>query len=107
MSEARGAPGVAAAGFAQDASGSRWEYTGALTFADARAAMAAADALALPAGGEIDLNGIDAVDSAAIAVLLALKRRAAAEGRRLTFSHVPAALTALADVYGVEDMLVS
>ncbi len=55
--------------------------------------------------GEIDLSGVDAVDSAAVAVLLALKRRASDDGRPLTFVDVPAALTALADVYGVEDML--
>ena len=93
------------AGFAPLAEGERWTYAGALTHANAGNALAAADELPLPAAGEIDLRGIGAVDSAAVAVLLALKRRAAAETRPLQFAHVPAALAALADLYGVEEIL--
>jgi len=42
---------------------------------------------------------------AAVAVLLALKRRAADEGRPLRFVGIPAALASLADLYGVEEIL--
>ena len=48
---------------------------------------------------------IGAIDSSAVAVLLALKRRADEEGKPLRFAHVPAALAALAEVYGVEAIL--
>ena len=105
MSGKRGTASVAATGFAAGAGGARWTYAGALTFANASTVFAAAAAMPLPTEGEIDLSGVDAVDSSAVAVLLALKRRASVDGRPLTFTHVPAALTALADVYGVEDML--
>jgi phospholipid transport system transporter-binding protein len=104
MSAGKGAR-EGAAGFAPDAGGARWSYAGALTFANASAVFAAAVAMPLPALGEVDLAGVDAVDSSAVAVLLALKRRAGEEGKPLTFAHVPIALTALADLYGVEDML--
>ena len=45
------------------------------------------------------------VDSSAVAVLLALSRRAQEEGKPLVFTEIPAALRALADLYGVEDLL--
>jgi phospholipid transport system transporter-binding protein len=92
-------------GFAPDAGGARWTYAGALTFAEAGPVLAAASTLALPREGIVDCGGIGAFDSAAVAVLLALKRRAAAEGRRLAFAGLPARLEALATLYDVEEML--
>ena len=67
--------------------------------------LAATAAVALPTDGEVDLENLGAIDSSAVAVLLALKRRAEAEGKPLRFLHVPAALIALAEVYGVESIL--
>jgi phospholipid transport system transporter-binding protein len=95
----------APAGFSADAGGTRWSYNGELTFANASRVYAAALAMPLPNSGEVDLSGAVAVDSAAVAVLLALRRRAAEEGKPLVFTHIPAALTALADLYSVEDVL--
>ena len=107
MMAGRGVPEAVGAGFAGDEAGAHWTYAGALTYANAGAVLAAAARLPLPTTGEIDLADIDAVDSAAVAVLVALKRRAAEDGRPLTFVNVPAALTALADLYGVEEILVA
>ena len=87
------------------ADGARWIYEGMLTCANAGAALAGAAALPLPANGEVDLAGMHAVDSAAVAVLLALKRRASDEGKPLTFVNVPSALTSLLDLYGVEEIV--
>jgi phospholipid transport system transporter-binding protein len=83
----------------------RWTFAGELTFDDATSVLAAASALPLPASGIVDLSGLAHADSAALAVLLALRRRAAAEGRRVVFASVPAVLDSLARVYGIEDML--
>ena len=94
-------------GFAADEDGARWVATGALTFPNASAVFAATIAVPLPASAEIALDQVAAVDSSAVALLLALKRRAAGEGRTVTFTHVPAALTALAELYGVKEMLVA
>jgi phospholipid transport system transporter-binding protein len=98
-------PNALATGFSAHAAGARWSYSGALTFANAGSVFAAAAALPLPSAGEVDLSGVLAVDSSAVAVLLALSRRAREEGRPLAFTGVPTALRALADLYSVEDLL--
>jgi phospholipid transport system transporter-binding protein len=105
MSTATAGGRGAASGFMADAGGARWTYAGALTVVNAGKVYAAAAAMPLPNQGEIDLAGVGAVDSSSVAVLLALKRRAAEERRPLNFTHVPEAITALADLYGVEDLL--
>jgi len=93
------------AGFAADQDGARWAYIGPLTFANAGPVLAATAAVALPTGGEVDFQNAGAIDSSAVAVLLALKRRAEGEGAPLRFLRVPAPLVALAEVYGVESIL--
>ena len=93
------------AGFAPNEHGARWSYIGPLTFDNAGPVLAATTGVGLPTEGEVDLENVGAIDSSAVAVLLALKRRAEAEGKPLRFVRVPAALSALADVYGVESML--
>jgi phospholipid transport system transporter-binding protein len=96
---------AAAPGFAPDEDGARWTYAGELTSANAGPVLAAAAALNLPGNGEVDLTDVEGIDSAAVAVLLALKRRAAEEGRPLRFVGTPTALASLADLYGVEEIL--
>jgi phospholipid transport system transporter-binding protein len=83
----------------------QWTFAGSLLFADAAAVFAAAQALPLPASGIVDLAGLEQADSAALAVMLALKRRAAASGVRLQFASIPQGLATLASVYGVEELL--
>ncbi len=83
----------------------RWTFAGALTFADAAAVFAASRSLALPTSGIVDLAGLGQADSSALAVMLALKRRAAAEGATLSFASIPPGIHSLAHVYGVEDLL--
>jgi phospholipid transport system transporter-binding protein len=97
--------GTVDGGFTPVSSGARWVCTGALTFADAADVLAATQAMALPRDGVVDCAGIVVADSAAVAVLLALKRRAAAEGSALAFANLPAQLSALAAVYGVDTIL--
>lgn len=89
------------------AAGQSWSYNGALTFADAAAVLEATQTLPLPESGVVNLAGLLQADSAALAVLLALKRRAAAEGRTLVFTAMPATLDSLARVYGIDDLLAS
>ena len=93
------------AGFAPDHHGARWSYVGPLTFENAGPVLAATKGVSLPADGEVDLENVAAIDSSAVGVLLALKRRAEAEGKPLRFVHVPAAIVALAEVYGVAPIL--
>jgi phospholipid transport system transporter-binding protein len=59
------------------------------------------------AGGEteIDLSEVVAVDSAAVATLLAWQCAALNQGLTLHFSSLPANLESLIDLYGVTELL--
>ena len=85
--------------------GTHWTYRGSLTFDNAASVREAANALPLPRSGRVDLSGLDPADSAALAVLFALRRRARSERHKLAFEGVPPGLAALARVYGVEELL--
>lgn len=55
--------------------------------------------------GRVDLSGIGRVDSAGVALLLELKRRAQAAGKTLQFVKAPAKLVTLATFFGVDAFL--
>ncbi len=77
----------------------------ALTFDNAQAALKQGCA-ALAAGETVfDLGGVKAVDSSAVALMLAWERRAQTEGRSLKFINVPAGVDALARLYGVDGLI--
>ncbi|MDR2032980.1 MAG: STAS domain-containing protein [Azoarcus sp.] len=62
----------------------------------------------LPAGGDgwiIDFSDVSAADSAALALLLAWLRRAKARGIAVELHAFPAALHALARLYGIDVLL--
>ena len=82
-----------------------WSFGGALTLDDAADVLEASKALPLPATGIVDFSGLMQGDSSALAVMLALKRRAVAEDRTLTLTGLPASLRSLAVVYGVDHYL--
>ena len=91
-------------GGAFEVAGDRWLFSGALTLDDAMAVLEHAAELPLPASGIVDMAELVHADSAALSVLLELKRRAAAEGKRLSFATFPPMLESLARVYGIEDL---
>jgi ABC-type transporter Mla MlaB component len=92
-------------GFALTDDGAVWQFRGTLTFDNVSAVYASSRLLALPARGVVDLSGLMHADSSALAVLLALSRRAAAEDRPLTLAALPDPLLALARVYGIDELL--
>ena len=98
-------PDTAATGGFVAGDGERWTYEGTLTFENAEAVLEAARALALPSSGIVDLAGLAHADSAALAVMLALKRRAEGDGDTLDFVSVPETLISLARVYGVDGLV--
>ena len=59
------------------------------------------------ASGEtaFDLGELTAVDSAAVATLLAWQRAARKLGKSVTFLHLPPNLHSLVELYGVGDLL--
>ena len=103
MTDASSANDPAAGAFTVDGNG--WRFAGALTFDDAARVFAASRSVALPANGVVDFSGMTHADSSALAIMMALKRRATAEGRALAIAGLPASLRSLAVVYGVENLL--
>ena len=80
---------------------------GPLTFASARAARALGLAALGNGSGavEIDCRGVEASDSAGLAVLIDWLAAARHAGRSLRFSGLPADLTALARISEIEEFL--
>lgn len=87
--------------------GERWMPAGSLTMDSVATVLTISAEAELPATGVIDLEHVEAVDSASVALLLAWRRRAAAEGKPVAFAHLPPSLASLAQLYGVEDLLVA
>jgi phospholipid transport system transporter-binding protein len=59
----------------------------------------------LPARLTIDFSNVGTVDSAAVALLLEWRRTALARGKTLEFVNLPANLLALANLYGVSELI--
>ena len=59
----------------------------------------------LPERLTIDFAAVNGVDSAAVALLLEWRRLAAARGKALEFANLPANLLALAELYGVAELI--
>jgi phospholipid transport system transporter-binding protein len=59
----------------------------------------------LPERLTIDFAGITAVDSSAVALLLEWRRQALKRGKTLVFVNLPANLMALAQLYGVAELI--
>ncbi len=59
----------------------------------------------LPETIRIDFTGVTGVDSAAVALLLEWRRMALARAKTLVFENLPPNLLALAQLYGVADLI--
>jgi phospholipid transport system transporter-binding protein len=92
-----------------DTSGETLALTGALSFDTIPAVLEQSAQYAartdLPDRLTIDFAGVTGVDSAAVALLLEWRRQAAARSKRLDFINLPANLLALAELYGVADLI--
>ncbi len=73
---------------------------------DHAAALLAAGSRALQPGVQvIDLGAVDEADSSAIAVMLGWLRAAPESRSTLCFTNIPDGVAALADLYGVSELL--
>ena len=85
--------------------GGRLLITAPLTMANARGLLEAGRS-ALQQGEVIfDFSAVSEADSSAVAVMLGWLRAADAAGARVRFAHIPAGVRALAELYGVTDLL--
>jgi phospholipid transport system transporter-binding protein len=76
-----------------------------LTLANAKAVLAQGLQAIAAGQADIDLSRLAAVDSSAVATLLAWKRAAASRGKALALRNPPASLHSLIQLYGVADLL--
>jgi phospholipid transport system transporter-binding protein len=53
----------------------------------------------------LDFSGVEAADSAALALIFSAMRQARQAGRTLALSGLPASFTILAELYGVAELL--
>lgn len=83
----------------------RWVIGGPLTINNVAGVLATSAEMPLPESGQVELRGVDPVDSAGVAILLEWKRRAAAEEKPLSFENVPPSMASLAELYGVDTLL--
>jgi phospholipid transport system transporter-binding protein len=83
--------------------------TGALDFESLPAVLVESEQYTartdLPERLTIDFAGITGVDSSAVALLLEWRREALARGKQLIFVNLPATLLALAELYGVAELI--
>jgi phospholipid transport system transporter-binding protein len=85
------------------------KLTGALSFESLPAVLAESAQFTartdLPERLVIDFAGITDIDSSAVALLLEWRREALARAKTLEFIHLPPNLLALAELYGVADLI--
>lgn len=87
--------------------GNRLQISGELTFATVTSVLKQSQPLFQKAGDEIEveLGGVVRADSAGLAMLIEWMRRAAAEGRSITFLHLPEQMRAIAEASDLDSVL--
>lgn len=81
-------------------------FSGPLTMASVNEALLESEVVFAQEGPwELDLSGVDDVDSAAVSLLLEWLRQAARLGRQLRIRNLPENLQCLVKVYGLEELL--
>jgi phospholipid transport system transporter-binding protein len=82
-----------------------YRLEGPITMANVRAVMEEGVQQFQEDTVKVDLSAVGDVDSSAVSLLLQWLRDANARGRKLQFVNLPANLSSLAKLYGVEELL--
>ena len=85
--------------------GERMRVSGPLTLATVAGALREGNDAIAQGAREIDLAGVEELDSSALALLLAWLREARRRDLSLRFSSLPEGLTTIAKLYGVAELL--
>jgi phospholipid transport system transporter-binding protein len=86
--------------------GSRFDFSGPLTISTVCEWLRESEALFAEDGvWELNLAGVEEVDSAAVSLLLEWSRQAAQRGRQLQLRNLPDNLQCLLKVYDVQELL--
>ena len=85
--------------------GERLVLEGPVTIQTVPALLGEARAACRDGARRVDFAAVEDVDSAALALAVALLREAAADGRGLEFANLPAAMVKLAELYSVSGLI--
>lgn len=83
----------------------RLRVTAPMVMANARGLLEAGRSAFKEAQEVVDLGAVPEADSSALAVMLGWLRVAESQGRHLVFTHTPAGVRSLAELYGIADLL--
>ena len=86
----------------------RWKLSGDVVISTAKSILTASEALPIAAGDVgtvIDFEDVADIDTTAVSLILEWKRRAIKENQTLKVVNLPANLTSLVQLYGVEDLI--
>ncbi|MEQ8233957.1 MAG: STAS domain-containing protein [Gammaproteobacteria bacterium] len=78
---------------------------GAVTFASHTDLRTRLDVFIAAGGGIVDWAAVDELDSSALSLILHTRRLATAGGYAIRHANLPPALDALAELYGVRELL--
>lgn len=79
--------------------------TGSVGFVTYPAVRERLEAFVALGGGEVDWSGVEQVDSSALALVLQTRRSASSQRIEVSHTALPAALLALAELYGVAQFI--
>ncbi len=79
-----------------------WHVSGSVLMDNASQILSQSNTFNLGAEVKIDFADVTSVDTAALSLMLEWQRRAVAAGSDIKFVNLPASLSSLASLYGVE-----
>lgn len=83
----------------------QWRIAGNVLMDDAQAILSQSAEFEMVGNIEIDFSAVTDVDTVALSLIMEWQRRAAAANSQVTFTHLPANLISLADLYNVTDFI--
>ncbi|MBC7756503.1 MAG: STAS domain-containing protein [Bdellovibrio sp.] len=83
----------------------RWQLSGDIVVDNAKAILTASLGFTITNSTKVDFADSADIDTTALSLILEWKRRAQTENKTLSFINLPANLSSLAALYGVEDMI--
>lgn len=83
----------------------KWHVSGDVLMDNANLILNQSDAFKMDGEIEVDFTDVSNVDTAALSLMLEWQRRAAAAKCKMKFANLPANLSSLANLYGIEGFI--
>ena len=83
----------------------RWQLSGDVVISSAKPILTASQGFAITSNTAVDFAQAADIDTTALSLILEWKRRAQTEKKTLRFINLPANLSSLAELYGVEELI--